>query len=171
MRLECEWRHAWKRWAENLVISKKQLVEIWLWAGQSSWGVDSGRCRNSQHSKNCVSLSSCRKTKSHEVNKRFVPEQRRERHTFYYADCSYIAHSHPPPPAGLARPRVKSQLTAFSKSPNSQPIASRHNVIHTPVTFPTWVFLLWHLWLSHPSRTSVNCTQCVHLHVPWAEYF
>ena len=28
--------------------------------GQSSWGVDCGQCRNSQHSKNC--LSSCRKT-------------------------------------------------------------------------------------------------------------
>ena len=27
-------------------------------------------------------------------------------------------------------------------------------------------FLLWHLWLSHPPRASVNtCSQCVHLHV------
>ena len=25
-------------------------------------------------------------------------------------------------------------------------------------------FLLWHLWLSHPPRASVNCTQYVHLH-------
>ena len=34
------------------------------------------RCRNSQHSKNCVclSLSSCRKPKSQEGNKSFVPE-------------------------------------------------------------------------------------------------
>ena len=34
-------------------------------------------------------------------------------------------------PARLARPRVKSQLTYFLKSPNSQPIASGHDVIHT----------------------------------------
>ena len=64
MGLGCEWRHARKRWAENLVISKKQLVEIWLWVGpvQLSWGFDCGRCRNSQHSKKlCLSLSSCRK--------------------------------------------------------------------------------------------------------------
>ena len=46
-----------------------------LWAGQSSWGLTEGQCRNSQHSKNCVSLSLCQKSKSREVNKRFVPEQ------------------------------------------------------------------------------------------------
>ena len=28
----CEWRHVRKRWAENLVILKKTLVEIRLWA-------------------------------------------------------------------------------------------------------------------------------------------
>ena len=41
-------------------------------------GVDCGGCRNSHHSKSylSLSLSSCRKTKSQEVNKRFVPEQR-----------------------------------------------------------------------------------------------
>ena len=33
MGLGCEWRHVRKRWVENLVISRKQLVEIWLWAG------------------------------------------------------------------------------------------------------------------------------------------
>ena len=27
-----------------------------------------------------------------------------------------------------------------------------------PSTFPIWVFLLWHLWLSYPLRTSVDCT-------------
>ena len=32
MRLGCEWRHARKRWAENLVILRKTVVEIWLWA-------------------------------------------------------------------------------------------------------------------------------------------
>ena len=31
-----------------------QWVEIFgLWVGQFSWGVDCGRCRNSQYSKNC----------------------------------------------------------------------------------------------------------------------
>ena len=52
------------------------------------------------------------------------------------------------------------QLTCFSKYPNSQPVASRHDVIHTPVSFPIWG-LLWHLWLSYPLRANVNCTQCL----------
>ena len=51
-----------------------QLVEIWLRTGQSNWGLTKERCRNSQHSKNCVSLSSCRKTKLKNNNKRFVLE-------------------------------------------------------------------------------------------------
>ena len=88
MWLGCEWRHAWKLWAGNFgdfwknmlveiwlwarpvqlgatgcaVRLLGQLVEIWLWAGQSSWVLTEERCRNSQHNKNCVSLS-CRKTK------------------------------------------------------------------------------------------------------------
>ena len=40
-----------------------QLVEILTVGREFSCGVDCGRCMNSQHSKNCVSLSSCRKTK------------------------------------------------------------------------------------------------------------
>ena len=32
--------------------------------GSSAGGVTDGQCRNSQHSKNCVSLFSCQKTKS-----------------------------------------------------------------------------------------------------------
>ena len=43
------------------------------WLGQ--W-VESWRWTNSQHSKNCVSLSSCRKPKSQEGNKSFVSEPR-----------------------------------------------------------------------------------------------
>ena len=56
----------------------KKAVSWDLTLGRASpvGGVDCGQCRNSQHSKNCVSLSSCRKTKSQEVNKCFVPEQR-----------------------------------------------------------------------------------------------
>ena len=66
---------------------------------------------------------------------------------------------------GLAKAK-KSQLTAFFKNhQNSQPLASGHDVITNPVSFPIWGFLLWYLWLSHPPRASVNCTQCVHLHV------
>ena len=47
----------------------------------------------------------------------------------------------------------------FSKFPNSQPISSVHDIIHTPAPFLIWG-LLWHLWLSYPLRASVNCTQC-----------
>ena len=38
MGLGCEWRHARKRGAENLVISKKTLVEIRLLAGPVQLG-------------------------------------------------------------------------------------------------------------------------------------
>ena len=51
-----------------------QWVEILTRGREFSWGVDCGRCRNSQHSKNCVSVSLCRKPKSQEGNKSFVPE-------------------------------------------------------------------------------------------------
>ena len=40
-------------------------------------------------------------------------DTRRERHNFYHTDCSYIAYSHTPTPARLARARIKSQLTFF----------------------------------------------------------
>ena len=55
---------------------------------------------------------------------------------------------------------ILSPTDCFSKSSNSQPIASRHAVIHTPVPFPIWG-LLWQLWLSYPLRASVDCTQCL----------
>ena len=74
-----------------LLILKNKLVEIWLWAGQSSWVDDYERCRNSQHSKNCISLSSCRKTKTQEVNKTFVPEQR-ESSVFQISPHLYFLH-------------------------------------------------------------------------------
>ena len=51
-----------------------QWVGILIWAESSARELTDGRCRNSQHSKNCVSLSSCLKTKSKKVNKRFVIE-------------------------------------------------------------------------------------------------
>ena len=37
-------------------------------------------------------------------------------------------------------------------------IASGHDVIHTPASFPIWS-LLWQLWLSYPLHASINCTQ------------
>ena len=47
----------------------------------------------------------------------------------------------PRPESQLASRRDKSQLTAFLKKyQNSQPIASGHDVIHTSVPFPIWVF-------------------------------
>ena len=57
-------------------------------------------------------------------------------------------------------PKVNLPTSSFSKSPNSQPIASGHDVIHTPATFPIWG-LLWQLWLSYPLCANVNCTQCL----------
>ena len=73
-----------------LVNFEKSVIEIYLWAtpvqlwstgcaarllglwvkiltlgeGSSAGKLTEGRCRNSQHRKNCVSLSSCRKNKS-----------------------------------------------------------------------------------------------------------
>ena len=90
MGLGCEWRHAWKWWAGNFgdfwksselrfVSGQGQSswglrdvpcvrwvseLRFWLWAESSAGELTEGQCRNSQHSKNCVSLSSCQKTKS-----------------------------------------------------------------------------------------------------------
>ena len=101
MWLGCEWRHTRKRWTGKFAYFwKKQLVEIrtwarpvqlwsmlpvcwvsqfrfWLLAESSAEGLTEKRCRSSQHSKNCVFLSSCRKPESQEGNKSFVPEQRK----------------------------------------------------------------------------------------------
>ena len=56
--------------------------------------------------------------------------------------------------------KVNSQLTLFQNLQILWTIASGHDVIHTPASFPIWG-LLWQLWLSYPLRTSVNCTQCL----------
>ena len=64
-------------------------------------------------------------------------------------------------PAGLAQPRVESQLTSFSKSPNSQPIASGHDGIHTPVLFPIWGFYYDISDCHILCARGVNCSQCV----------
>ena len=93
------------------------------------------------------------------------PREERETHNSYNADCTIwpnkrTAH-HVAPPAGLARPRVGSQLKSFSKSPTSS-VHRFHAWRHSHRSHISYLgFLLWHLWLSYPLRTSVNCTQCV----------
>ena len=93
MRLGCEWRHARKRWVENFGdFEKKQWVEIRNWARPVeiwSWmrrvqfvayGMRHafvGSDGTVSIVKNCVALSSCRKPKSQEGNKSFVPELKR----------------------------------------------------------------------------------------------
>ena len=75
----------------------------------------------------------------------------------------YIVHSQLP--AGLARPRVESQLTYFSKSPNSQPIDSRHDVIHTPVHFLSGVFIMTFVIVIYSAHERELYSMCVHLHL------
>ena len=61
----CGWRHARKWGAGNFGDFWKKAVSWDLTLDRpASWGLTEGWCRNSQHSKNCVSLSSCRKPKS-----------------------------------------------------------------------------------------------------------
>ena len=94
MGLGCEWRHSRKRWAGILgdFEKKKKAVSWDPKLGEVSWDLkldeaspafglrDAPRVCwvrwNGQHSKNCVSLSSCRKPKSQEGKKSFLPEQR-----------------------------------------------------------------------------------------------
>ena len=84
--------------------------------------------------------------------------------------------AHPVVPTGLASPSFKNQLASsrvrsqlcffFQNHQESQPIASGHDVIRTPIHISYLEFLLWHLWLLHPLHASVNtCAQCVYLHV------
>ena len=63
--------------------------------------------------------------------------------------------------------RISTNCFFFSKiTPNPQLIASGHDVIYIPSPISYLGFLLWHLWLLHPSCTSMNtCTQCVPLPV------
>ena len=66
---------------------------------------------------------------------------------------------------GPAQRQISTNCFFFSKSlriPAHRFRAWRHSHA-SPISYLR--FLLWHLWLSHPPRTSVNCTQCVHLHV------
>ena len=59
----------WGQLVEILTLGRavQKWVEILTLGRTVQLGVSCGRCRNNQHSKNCVSLSSCRKTKSQDV--------------------------------------------------------------------------------------------------------
>ena len=61
----------------------------------------------------------------------------------------------------LASPRFKSQLTVFSKITKIPSTSLPGMTSFTPLSISYLGFQLWHLWLSHPLRTSVNtCTKC-----------
>ena len=68
-----------------------------------------------------------------------------------------------------ARPRVKISTNIFFEITKFPPHCFRawHHSHPSPIFYPG--FLLWHLWLPYPLCTSVNCTQCVHLHLQKAE--
>ena len=53
----------------------------------------------------------------------------------------------------LLNTMVGPQLNLFQNLPNSQPISSKPDVIHTPASFSVWG-LLWQWWLSYPLRAS-----------------
>ena len=74
---------------------------------------------------------------------------------------SYIVHSQHP--AGLARPRVESQQTPFSKSPNSQPIASGDDAVHTPAYFLSGVLIMTFMIVISSARERELYSMCVHL--------
>ena len=54
----------------------------------------------------------------------------------------------------LLNTMVGPQLNLFQNLPNSQPISSRHDVIHNPVTFPIWGLL--HEHKLHQLTTHLN---------------
>ena len=142
----------------------------------------------------------------------FFRHEERERHNFYYADCSYIAHSHlsswnarssdksqlrpnkcfthpiAPSWTGLAQSQISTnspnKRAAYPVAPNWPGLAQSQILTNVffEITkflahrFRTWChshprsisslgFLLWPLWSPYPLRTSVKCTQCMHLHV------
>ena len=70
------------------------------------------------------------------------------------------------PASNLNSPRSKSQLTVFFKSPKFSVHRFRAWRHPHPQSHFYLGFLFWHLWLSHPPRTSVKTgAQCVYLHV------
>ena len=115
---ECEWRHARKRWTEDLGIWKKavnwdlgldgaswlsELVEarqFWVYGIPARWlsqWVESWWCTNSQYSKKlCLSLMMTEILKLKKVNKNFVPERRKSSvfHVFFGFLCVWTFYEH-----------------------------------------------------------------------------
>ena len=70
-------------------------------------------------------------------------DTRRGGYNFYYVDCTIWPNkraAHPVAPSWTGPARSRISTNSFSKSPNSQLIASGHDVIHTPVIFSIWDF-------------------------------
>ena len=137
-----------------------------------------------------VQEGSAVQVQTHLLNSDFSSLTWGERHNSYYADHTIWPHkcaAHPvmfkisvcrdpkkPTTSSTLNGMAETQLSArivqcqlltesFSKSPNSQPISSGHDVIHTPALFPVWG-LLWQWWLSYPLRVSVKlCPTTLHL--------
>ena len=66
---------------------------------------------------------------------------------------------------GLAQSRISTNWF-FQKSPKFQTPPYRAWRLSHPSLISYLGVLLWHLWLSHPPRASLNtCNHCVHLHV------
>ena len=105
-------------------------------------------------------------------------------HNFYYADCSYIVlqstpqlnwpaqssistnwpnkrAAHPVVPSWTALAKVQISTNCFFQKSQKFPDHRFRAWCHSQ-TCPIYYlgFLLWHLWLSHPPRASVNtCTK------------
>ena len=65
----------------------------------------------------------------------------RETHNFYYADCSCIAHTQLPSWTVPAQSQILTNAF-FKNHQKSQPLASGHDVIHTPVYFLSGFFIM-----------------------------
>ena len=145
-----------------------------LYSGQQSFlnALDVGFRFESRHvGKWMCKIYWCRKTRNTDDSPLFRYEtfinfltlvfryDERERHNFYFADCSYIAHNQPPSWTGHAQSRISTNIFfKITKSSAHCFRAWRHS--HPSPIFYLG-FLLRHLWLSYPLRASVNCTQCV----------
>ena len=90
--------------------------------------------------------------------------EERERHNFYYADCTIWPNKRTAHPVASSwtGPTQSRILTCvffkIAKFSTHRFRAWRYS--HTSPIFYLG-FLLWHLWLSYPQRASVNCTQCM----------
>ena len=68
-------------------------------------------------------------------------------------------------PARLAGLESNLNWRLFQKSPKISAPRFRTWCHSHPSQISYLGLLFWHLWLSYPLHASVNCTQCVHLHL------